>query len=152
MNEMAKTDKVLSRKEGGVGYVVFNNPERHNAMSLDMWAATGRIMEEFARDDALRVVVLTGAGSKAFVSGADISRFGAERSNEEAVAHYNETVEKASRALHNYPEAHHRDDPRLLHRRRPRHRDVLRPAHRDRAIRPSRCRPPSSASATAIPA
>ena len=103
MNELAKTDKVLSRKEGGVGYVVFNNPERHNAMSLDMWAATGRIMDDFKADDSLRVVVLTGAGSKAFVSGADISKFGAERSNEEAVAHYNETVEKASIALHTYP-------------------------------------------------
>ena len=103
MNEMAKTDKVLSRKEGGVGYVVFNNPARHNAMSLDMWAETGRIMEEFAKDDALRCVVLTGAGEKAFVSGADISRFGAERSNEEAVAHYNRTTEAASLALFTYP-------------------------------------------------
>jgi enoyl-CoA hydratase/carnithine racemase len=100
---MANPKKVLSRKEGGVGYVVFNNPERHNAMSLDMWAETGRIMDEFKNDDALRVVVLTGAGTKAFVSGADISRFGAERSNEEAVAHYNETVEKASLALYSYP-------------------------------------------------
>jgi len=103
MNEMAKTDKVLSRKEAGVGYVVFNNPERHNAMSLDMWAETGRIMDEFRADDSLRCVVLTGAGGKAFVSGADISRFGTERSNEEAVAKYNETVEKASLALHTYP-------------------------------------------------
>jgi enoyl-CoA hydratase len=103
MNEMVKTDKVLSRKEGGVGYVVFNNPERHNAMSLDMWAATSRIMEEFKNDDALRCVVLTGAGTKAFVSGADISKFGAERSTEEAVAHYNKTVEEASLALHAYP-------------------------------------------------
>ena len=82
--------------------MVFNNPERHNAMSLDMWAATGRIMDEFARDDALRVVVLTGAGTKAFVSGADISRFGAERSNEEAVAHYNVTKDTATPALYTY--------------------------------------------------
>src|SRR5256885_320493 len=103
MNEMAKTDKVLSRKEAGVGYVVFNNPARHNAMSLDMWAETGRIMEEFAKDDSLRVVVLTGAGERAFVSGADISRFGRERSNEEAVAHYNATTEAASLALYTYP-------------------------------------------------
>ena len=103
MNEMATPKKVLSRKEGGVGYVVFNNPERHNAMSLDMWAETGRIMDEFKTDDSLRVVVLTGAGTKAFVSGADISRFGAERSSEEAVAHYNDTVDKASHALHAYP-------------------------------------------------
>jgi enoyl-CoA hydratase/carnithine racemase len=100
---MANPKKVLSRKEGGVGYVVFNNPERHNAMSLEMWSETGRIMEEFKNDDSLRVVVLTGAGTRAFVSGADISRFGAERSTEEAVAHYNETVDRASVALHVYP-------------------------------------------------
>jgi enoyl-CoA hydratase len=103
MNEVAKTDKVLSRKEGGVGYVVFNNPARHNAMSLDMWAEMGRIMEDFANDDSLRCVVLSGAGEKAFVSGADISRFGAERSTEEAVVHYNATTEKASNALAAYP-------------------------------------------------
>ena len=83
--------------------MVFNNPARHNAMSLDMWAETGRIMEDFASDDSLRCVVLTGAGEKAFVSGADISRFGAERSNEEAVAHYNATTEAASLALFTYP-------------------------------------------------
>ena len=103
MNEMTKPEKVLHRKEAGVGYVVFNNPERHNAMSLEMWEETGRIMDEFRSDDSLRVVVLTGAGTKAFVSGADISRFGAERSSEEAVAHYNETVEKANVALYSYP-------------------------------------------------
>ena len=103
MNEMTKPEKVLHRKEAGVGYVVFNNPERHNAMSLDMWATMGRIMEDFAKDDSLRCVVLSGAGNKAFVSGADISRFGEERSSEEAVAHYNETTEKASHALYAYP-------------------------------------------------
>src|SRR5947199_1957497 len=103
MNEMAKTDKVLHRKEAGVGYVVFNNPARHNAMSLDMWAEMGRVMEDFANDDSLRCVVLSGAGEKAFVSGADISRFGAERSTEEAVVHYNATTEKASNALAAYP-------------------------------------------------
>jgi enoyl-CoA hydratase/carnithine racemase len=68
-----------------------------------MWVAMGRIMEDFKRDDSLRCVVLTGAGGKAFVSGADISRFGEERASEEAVAHYNETTEKASLALHTYP-------------------------------------------------
>ncbi len=47
--------------------------------------------------------MLSGAGNKAFVSGADISRFGEERSSEAAVAHYNETTEKASHALYAYP-------------------------------------------------
>ena len=45
MNEMVKTDKMLSRKEGHVGYVIFNNPERRNAVSLEMLEATARILD-----------------------------------------------------------------------------------------------------------
>ena len=70
---MTQTDKLLSRKEAGVGFVIFNNPERHNAVSLEMWEATTGVLAKFAEDDEVRVVVLTGAGGKAFVSGADIS-------------------------------------------------------------------------------
>src|SRR5579859_658901 len=70
----AMTDKMLAHKDGGVGTVTFNNPEKRNAVSLDMWEATKRILDDFAADPAIRVVVLTGAGGKAFVSGADISR------------------------------------------------------------------------------
>jgi enoyl-CoA hydratase len=102
-NEMTQTDKMLSRKEGRVGYVIFNNPERHNAVSLEMWEATARILEEFGKDDEVRVVVLAGAGGKAFVSGADISKFEDERSNEEAIARYNATVERANAAVYDYP-------------------------------------------------
>jgi len=100
---MAQTDKMLARREGQVGYVVFNNPKRHNAMSLDMWEATARILDEFAKDDAVRVVVLTGAGGKAFVSGADISRFGDERANAEAQVRYNKVVETTSAAIYQFP-------------------------------------------------
>ena len=67
MNEVPKIDKMLSRKEGNVGYVIFNNPERHNAVSLDMWARTSEILADFAADNNIRVVVFTGAGGKAFV-------------------------------------------------------------------------------------
>jgi enoyl-CoA hydratase len=95
MDDVTKTDKMLARKDGGVGYVIFNNPERHNAISLDMWDATSRILEGFANDEEVRVVVLTGAGGKAFVSGADISKFESERATLEATRHYNATVEKA---------------------------------------------------------
>ncbi len=76
---MAQTDKMLARKEGGVGIVTFNNPEQHNAVSLEMWEATKRILDGFAADKEVRVVVLTGAGGKAFVSGADVSKFESER-------------------------------------------------------------------------
>jgi enoyl-CoA hydratase len=102
MNTLVQTDKMLSRKEGHVGYVIFNNPERRNAVSLEMWEATVRILDDFGNDNDIRVVVLTGAGDKAFVSGADISRFESERANEEAVARYNQTVERANAAIYEY--------------------------------------------------
>src|SRR5262249_57628380 len=100
---MSETDKMLSRREGGVGHLIFNNPERRNAVSLDMWEAATRILDGFARDSDVRVVVVSGAGGKAFVSGADISRFGDERSTEQAVAPYNATGERALTTPHRYP-------------------------------------------------
>jgi enoyl-CoA hydratase/carnithine racemase len=103
MNVATQTDKMLSRKEGGVGTLVFNNPERHNAVSLEMWEAATSILADFAADNSVRVVVLTGAGGKAFVSGADISKFESERSNKEAIDRYNVTVERANAAIYEFP-------------------------------------------------
>jgi enoyl-CoA hydratase len=103
MDDKTRTDKMLSRKEGGVGYVIFNNPERHNAVSLDMWAATTDILETFRNDPEVRVVVITGAGGKAFVSGADISKFESERSSMDAVKHYNVTVGTANQTVAEFP-------------------------------------------------
>jgi enoyl-CoA hydratase/carnithine racemase len=60
-------------------------------------------MADFAQDDAIRIVVITGAGGKAFVSGADISRFESERANEEAQARYNEIVARANDSLYEFP-------------------------------------------------
>jgi enoyl-CoA hydratase/carnithine racemase len=103
MNVATKTDKMLSRKDGGVGYLIFNNPERHNAVSLEMWEAASAILEDFAADKSVRVVVLTGAGGKAFVSGADISKFESERAGKEAVDRYNVVVDKANTAVYEFP-------------------------------------------------
>ena len=103
MDDKTKTEKMLSRKDGRVGYVIFNNPERRNAVSLDMWARTTEILTDFARDDEVRVVVLTGAGGKAFVSGADVSRFESERSSLDATRVYNQTVEKANASIYEFP-------------------------------------------------
>jgi len=100
---MSQTDKMLSRKEGGVGYVIFNNPERHNAVSLDMWEAAKRILDDFATDDAVRVVVLTGAGGKAFVSGADISKFENERATVEAQRAYNAKTDATYASIAEFP-------------------------------------------------
>jgi len=100
---MSQTDKMLSRKEGGVGTLIFNNPERHNAVSLEMWEAASDYLADFANDKAIRVVVLTGAGGKAFVSGADISKFESERSSKEAVDRYNIAVDRANTAVYEFP-------------------------------------------------
>jgi enoyl-CoA hydratase/carnithine racemase len=100
---MSETDKMLSRKEGGVGIVTFNNPERLNAVSLDMWAATKSILDGFAADNDVRVVVLTGAGGKAFVSGADISKFESERANLEASRAYNVKSDAAYASVAEFP-------------------------------------------------
>jgi enoyl-CoA hydratase/carnithine racemase len=100
---MAETDKMLSRRDGRVGYVIFNNPERHNAVSLDMWAATAEILDGFAKDNEVRVVVITGAGGKAFVSGADISKFESERASMEATKVYNAAVDRANSGIYEFP-------------------------------------------------
>ena len=82
------TEKILSSREGPIGFLTFNNPERRNAVSLEMWQRAGEVLAEFSRDDSVRVIVLTGAGDKAFVSGADISKFEDERANAEAQEKY----------------------------------------------------------------
>jgi enoyl-CoA hydratase/carnithine racemase len=97
------TDKMLSRKEGKIGYLTFNNPERHNAVSLEMWETAATFLDDFRNDNNIRVVVVTGAGGKAFVSGADISKFDKERSTQEAVDHYNDVVDKTSAAFYTFP-------------------------------------------------
>jgi enoyl-CoA hydratase len=99
----ATTDKMLARKEGGVGYLIFNNPERRNAVSLEMWEAAEGFLEDFKNDNNVRVIVVTGAGGKAFVSGADISKFEKERSTREGSERYNAAVDRAYEALYNCP-------------------------------------------------
>ncbi len=93
------TERIIERKEGAVGWLVFNNPERRNAVSLDMWQAIPSVLENFEKDPDIRVVVLAGAGDKAFVSGADISQFEKERSSEEAVKRYDAIGEAAQARL-----------------------------------------------------
>jgi enoyl-CoA hydratase/carnithine racemase len=100
---MTNSDKMLSRRDGQVGYVIFNNPERHNAVSLEMWTATSEILEGFANDSEVRVVVVTGAGGKAFVSGADVSKFESERASQDATKIYNAAVEQANLGIYEFP-------------------------------------------------
>jgi enoyl-CoA hydratase len=96
---LSKTEKMIAQKDGAIGWITFNNPARHNAVSMVMWEALYDIVTDYAADDAIRVIVVKGAGEKAFVSGADISEFEEKRSSPETTRLYNETAQKASRAL-----------------------------------------------------
>jgi enoyl-CoA hydratase/carnithine racemase len=79
---------MLSAIEDGIGLITFNQPQKRNAMSVGMWDGLVQILDEFEHDDAVRVVVLTGAGNRAFVSGADVSQFEATRSDADARREY----------------------------------------------------------------
>jgi len=103
MKMESPTDKLLARKDGAIGWIVFNQPQKHNAVSYEMWQALPVVLAQFARDEEVRVVILKGEGEKAFISGADISQFGEKRSTMEAVLEYNAASDRASKALQEFP-------------------------------------------------
>jgi enoyl-CoA hydratase len=78
---MSDTPGLLLEKDGPIGWITFNNPERRNAVSQEMWQLMPGYVDELAGDDAIRVVILRGAGDRAFVAGADISQFKDRRRN-----------------------------------------------------------------------
>ncbi|MDH5738522.1 MAG: enoyl-CoA hydratase-related protein, partial [Gammaproteobacteria bacterium] len=94
-----KTEKMLASVDNGIGWITFNNPARRNAISLEMWEGMGVILEAFQNDASVRVVVMRGAGGKAFVSGADISEFDKNRSNAEQKVAYGRVAANANRWL-----------------------------------------------------
>ena len=75
------SDKLLLEKDGPIGWIVFNQPEKRNAVSQEMWQLMPEYVNDLAKDDAIRVVILRGGGDKSFVSGADISQFKDKRKN-----------------------------------------------------------------------
>src|SRR5216683_1828995 len=95
--------KILQSVSDGVGVITFNNPEKRNAMSLDMWQGFGHALIELRDNPEVRVVILVGAGDKAFVSGADISQFEKTRHNAEASEEYSRRSEAQRALLANYP-------------------------------------------------
>ncbi len=95
--------KILQSVTDGVGVITFNNPEKRNAMSLDMWQGLGHALVELRDDPEVRVVVLVGAGDKAFVSGADISQFEKTRHNAAASEEYSKRSAAERALLADYP-------------------------------------------------
>ena len=93
------TDKILTRKDGAVGHIIFNNPDKLNAISLEMWEGMGIAVDKFEADPKIRVIVMSGAGGKSFVAGADVSKYEEERMGENAQEHYAQTGERSLSAL-----------------------------------------------------
>lgn len=96
------TERVQTWLDGSALHIRFNNPAKHNALSVDMWGAVPPLLSQAAQDDQVRLVVFSGAGEKAFVSGADISQFEDMRAAKEAVAKYEVLAEEALTAIHDF--------------------------------------------------
>ena len=86
-------------KRGAVGWMVFNQPAKKNAISGAMWRAIPPAMAEFDRDAEVRCIVFRGAGTEAFAAGADISEFESARSERSAVAEYDDLLDRVLHAI-----------------------------------------------------
>lgn len=93
------TDRLLATIEDGVGWLVFNNPERLNAVNFAMKQAIPPVIESLEADDEVRVVVIAGTGERAFVSGADVTEFAELRSTPEAIRVYDEVTDRMWNSL-----------------------------------------------------
>jgi enoyl-CoA hydratase/carnithine racemase len=90
---MIETDQLLFERRGSVAFITFNRPEARNAMTWEMYDALYACCEEVDADDDVRVLVLRGAGDKAFVAGTDIKQFLEFESGEDGVV-YEERMER----------------------------------------------------------
>ncbi len=97
------TERVNTWLDGSTLFIQFNNVARYNALSVDMWEAVPVLLNQAEFDPRVRLVVFSGAGEKAFVSGADISQFEDMRAAREAVTRYEHMAEAALMGIYNFP-------------------------------------------------
>jgi enoyl-CoA hydratase/carnithine racemase len=94
------SERIVARKDGAIGWLVFNNPTKHNAISMDMAEAVPAVMRAFEDDAEVRVIVVAGAGEKAFAAGSDISGFESVRADPQKNKHYNDVNERSYNAVY----------------------------------------------------
>lgn len=94
------TPYMMAEIDAAIGWMIFNNPEKHNAVKAEMWEVIPQILDAFEADDDVKVIVLTGTGEKAFISGADISEFEQVRSTKAATEHYEDIADAATDRLY----------------------------------------------------
>ena len=130
---IGKAMSLIVEKRGAVGWIVFNQPAKRNAINGAMWRGIPRAMAQYDADPDVRCVAFRGAGTEAFASGADISEFDEIRAQKAAVAEYDGLLDQRAAFDPGVPQAFRRDDLRLLHGRRPGDGACVRPA----LLRPS---------------
>ncbi|MDE0298939.1 MAG: enoyl-CoA hydratase [Candidatus Poribacteria bacterium] len=97
------TEKLIVKKREGVGYLILNQPEKHNAISYEMWLGIARVIGDFETDDDIRGIVVSGEGGAAFSSGADISQFERQRQSAENIQVYDGAAARAQDILTKVP-------------------------------------------------
>ncbi len=98
---MADEDLLYEVKDG-IGRVTFNRPQARNAMTFAMYDRLAQICDEAGQDRSMRVLILTGAGEKAFASGTDISQFKAFDTEEDALG-YEARIDRVLGAIERCP-------------------------------------------------
>lgn len=87
--------ELLTRRDGPIGRISFSNPAKFNAVSREMWEAFPGLIRAHEEDPEVRLIVIDGAGDRAFIAGADISQFGEQRLDDDTQAGYNRAVDAA---------------------------------------------------------
>ena len=96
---MSDAPTLLMEKDGPIGWLIFNRPDKRNAVGIETWQLMPEYAKDLAADDAIRVVILRGAGDRAFVAGADISQFKDRRRNMDDEAEYRRIGARGREAL-----------------------------------------------------
>ncbi len=100
---MSEAPILLLEKDGPIGWITFNRPDKRNAVGQETWQLMPDYVDDLAADDAIRVVVLRGAGDKAFVAGADIAQFKDRRRNMDDEEVYRRVSARGQEALATLP-------------------------------------------------
>jgi len=92
--------RIIVERDGAIATVTLSNPDKLNALTVSMWQELKRVMDALSAEDALRCVVLRGAGSEAFAAGADIAEFATARDNAgRGKVYHRQTVHGALKAV-----------------------------------------------------
>tara|TARA_B100000686_G_C16762196_1_gene959418 strand:+ start:1219 stop:2031 length:813 start_codon:yes stop_codon:yes gene_type:complete len=94
--------RIISYKDGSIGWMIYENRKKYNAVTYDMRRAIPKILADFESDKEIRVVLITGSGNKAFISGSDISQFGEKRSSKKMRKLYDDASDQANRAMQSF--------------------------------------------------